>query len=161
MELYAWKLTWGLQRHGAYKGSAHRVGRRAPRPDLFPCRRSGNLARQPGTANAFCLEIFQDCRRCRGMASAPDISRVQECLDAAAHCEQRATMSVDPAAKATFSEAARCWHELARCWRELQRHPAPAAAPADFTRPSNGATRRTVGVAHGIGSRARSRTRPP
>ncbi len=31
-----------------------------------------------------------------------------ESLDAASHCEQRAASAIDPAAKATFEEVARC-----------------------------------------------------
>src|SRR5271166_2299001 len=62
---------------------------------------------------------FPRSRRSRGMGSQQDIGRVQECLDAASHCEQRAALAIDPTAKATFEEVARCWHELARCWREL------------------------------------------
>jgi hypothetical protein len=68
------------------------------------------------------------------MESQEDIGRVQECLDAAAYCELRAESAIDPAAKATFAEAAVCWHELARCWRELQKQPARGAALVDFTK---------------------------
>jgi hypothetical protein len=71
------------------------------------------------------------------MESQLDIGRVQECLDAAAHCELRAESAIDPAAKATFAEAARCWHELAPCWRELQKQPARGAALVDFTSKSS------------------------
>jgi hypothetical protein len=41
---------------------------------------------------------------------------------------------MDPAAKATFADAARGWDEFARCWRELQRQPAPGAVHLDCTR---------------------------
>jgi hypothetical protein len=58
-------------------------------------------------------------RRSTGMPPVQDTDRVQECLAAAEHCEQRAAATTDPAAKATFAEVARCWHELARCWREM------------------------------------------
>jgi hypothetical protein len=47
--------------------------------------------------------------------------RVQECLDAAALCEERAETARDPVARATFAECARCWQELARSWGELTR----------------------------------------
>ena len=76
-------------------------------------------------------------RRSNGMAAQQDSGTAQECLDAAAHYEQRAASSIDPAAKATFEDAARCWHELARCWRELQKQLAPGAVPADSTRHLN------------------------
>ena len=52
--------------------------------------------------------------------------RVQECLDAAAHCEKRAASATDRTVQATFAEAAHCWRELARCWRECQSN-APTA----------------------------------
>ena len=54
------------------------------------------------------------------------IGRVQECLDAAAHCEKRAASATDRTVQATFAEAAHCWRELARCWRECQSN-APTA----------------------------------
>ena len=52
-----------------------------------------------------------------------------------ANYAQRSTL--DPAAKATFAEAARCWQDLARCWRELQKQPARGAALLDFTSESS------------------------
>jgi len=73
-------------------------------------------------------------RRSKGMAVQQDSGTAQECLDAAAHCEQRAASAMDPAAKATFADAARGWDEFARCWRELQRQPAPGAVHLDCTR---------------------------
>ena len=51
-------------------------------------------------------------RRSNGMAAQQDSGTAQECLDAAAHYKQRAASAIDPAAKATFEDAARCWHEL-------------------------------------------------
>src|ERR1700724_1798678 len=45
--------------------------------------------------------------------------RVQDCLDAAAHCEKRAASARDPAAKNAFVTAAVCWPDFAQCWREL------------------------------------------
>src|SRR5271166_507237 len=47
------------------------------------------------------------------------IGRVQDCLNAAAHCEKRAASATDRTTQATFAEAARCWRKRARCWREL------------------------------------------
>ena len=79
------------------------------------------------------LKVKRMPRRSKGIVAQQDSGTAQECLDAAAHYEQRAASAIDPAAKATFADAARCWHELARCWRELQRQP----APVDFTRPSS------------------------
>jgi hypothetical protein len=46
-------------------------------------------------------------------------SRVQECLDHAEYCEQRAATALDRLAKRTFIEAARCWRELAVSYSQL------------------------------------------
>ena len=43
--------------------------------------------------------------------------RVQDCLDAAAHCEKRAASAGDLAAKNAFVAAAICWRDLAQCWQ--------------------------------------------
>jgi hypothetical protein len=61
--------------------------------------------------------------------------RVQECLDAAAHCEKRAASATDRTVKATFAEAARCWRELARCWRECLKCSCTSERPALSCRP--------------------------
>ena len=58
----------------------------------------------------------------RGMEHPQGQDRVQHYLDAAEHCEERATSTREPpTAQATFAEAARCWRELARYWAELAR----------------------------------------
>jgi hypothetical protein len=60
--------------------------------------------------------------RYRGMEHPQGQDRVQHYLDAAEHCEERATSTREPpTAQATFAEAARCWRELARYWAELAR----------------------------------------
>jgi hypothetical protein len=50
-----------------------------------------------------------------------NVPRIQDYLDAAVQCEERAAMASDPASKDTFVVCARCWRELARCWGELTR----------------------------------------
>jgi hypothetical protein len=62
--------------------------------------------------------------------------RVQDCLDAAAHCEKRAASAGDLAAKNAFVAAAICWRDLAQCWRELPKEPLdrPEDPPAGLGR---------------------------
>ena len=58
---------------------------------------------------AVSAELLDLCSRCRGMEHLQqDQDRVQQCLDAATHCEQRAASTKEPTARATFAEAARC-----------------------------------------------------
>jgi hypothetical protein len=72
--------------------------------------------------------------------------RVQDCLDAAAHCEKRAASAGDLAAKNAFVAAAICWRDLAQCWRELPKEPLdrPEDPPAKEIRMAN--TLQTAGL---------------
>ena len=77
---------------------------------------------QQGTARySATLGNFRRTRRSKGMGSLQEKNSgpVQECLDNAAHYEQRAASVIEPTAKATFAEVAHCWRDLARCWRDL------------------------------------------
>ena len=68
-------------------------------------------------------------RRKQGLSTRPSVvggmdrlgerntGRVQDCLDAAAHCEKRAASAGDLAAKNAFVAAAICWRDLAQCWQ--------------------------------------------
>ena len=106
MQVYARGLTQGLQSGiGLACGAREACSAEADAPHEAPSRVTGRWGN------------FGLPRRCTGMGRPED--RVQDCLDAAAYCEQRAASASDPAAQATFVEAARCWRELARYWRSL------------------------------------------
>src|ERR1700732_5425671 len=111
------------------------VGIIFPSPAVGSAREQNNAARseageQSGAIRCGAGEASHP-RRKPGLSTRPSVvggmnrlgerntGRVQDCLDAAAHCEKRAASAGDLAAKNAFVAAAICWRDFAQCWREV------------------------------------------